>query len=208
MSDAEDESKMSSFSYTRFFLLACVATSAGSEVVTDALPETRPSTQPITESVTGVAPQVSAVARVYRQMEATTKKPVYVDPVLATMCKTASPEQIEAARKRSGPHTMSAVMIYMNPPAADAFWHKSAPYPVGSVVVKEKSGAGERSDAGVGGMIKRAPGYDAANGDWEYFYFEDPAKIDSGRIASCVQCHAGAAATDHVFGGWSKPEGD
>ncbi len=150
----------------------------------------------------GLKTQVGDVARDYKQMEAMTKKPVYVDPVLATMCKTASLKQIEAARKRSGPHTMSLVMIYMNPPAAAAFSRQSAAYPVGAIVVKEKSG----TDAGVGGMIKRPPGFDAANGDWEYFYFEDPAKIAEGRIASCIQCHAGAAATDHVFGGWSKPK--
>ena len=55
---------------------------------------------------------------------------------------------------------------------------------------------------GVGGMIKRAPGYDPAHGDWEYFYFEKPEKIERGRIATCVKCHAYAHTTDHVYGTW------
>ena len=53
-------------------------------------------------------------------------------------------------------------------------------------------------------MVKRAPGYDPEHGDWEYFYFEDPAKIEQGKIQSCVRCHAGAKATDHVFGTWER----
>jgi hypothetical protein len=89
-------------------------------------------------------------------------------------------------------------------------------YPVGAVIVKEKQrlepdGGGQvtgqegsvASD-GVGGMIKRLAGYDPEHGDWEYFYFEDPTKVEQGKIASCVECHRGAAATDYVFGGWAE----
>jgi hypothetical protein len=80
--------------------------------------------------------------------------------------------------------------------------------------VKEKKALGYRSTTqpqqmakandGVGGMIKRGAGYDSAHGDWEYFYFEDARKIESGRISSCVQCHTGAANKDYVFGGWAS----
>ena len=58
------------------------------------------------------------------------------------------------------------------------------------------------SPAGVGGMIKRPAGYDPEHGDWEYFYFEQPTKIEHGRIASCVQCHAAAKSSDFIFGSW------
>jgi hypothetical protein len=77
--------------------------------------------------------------------------------------------------------------------------------------VKEKAGRTYQTDFtksetthnGVGGMVKRPPGYDPEHGDWEYFYFEDPAKIESGKIGSCVACHAGAGQ-DHVFGSWAR----
>lgn len=104
----------------------------------------------------------------------------------------------------------------MNEQAAETFGKPQPAYPVGAIVVKEKhrsSGATTRADRssavdsftvdGVGGMIKRPPGYDPAHGDWEYFYFEDPRHIEAGRMASCVQCHAAAADRDHVFGGRS-----
>ena len=53
-------------------------------------------------------------------------------------------------------------------------------------------------------MIKRAPGYDPANGDWKYFYFEDGSAVESGRIAPCIACHRGASDRDFVFGDWAR----
>jgi hypothetical protein len=53
-------------------------------------------------------------------------------------------------------------------------------------------------------MVKRAPGFDSAQGDWEYFYFDDPSKIESGRMASCIECHRTAKQTDYVFGLWAN----
>lgn len=45
---------------------------------------------------------------------------------------------------------------------------------------------------------------DAKLGDWEYFYFEDLAKIESGKIASCVNGHEGVKDRDHVFKRWAE----
>jgi len=52
---------------------------------------------------------------------------------------------------------------------------------------------------GVGGMIKRAPGFDAEHGDWEYFYADKTAGFSTGRLANCIDCHAGAKRKDYVF---------
>lgn len=160
------------------------------------------------------SPVVADIARSYRRLEAMTKEPVLVDRKLAMLCVGVSQQQVEEAQKQSGPHADTSVSIFMNEPAAVAFRQSSTTYPVGSVIVKEKHGLSYRPAGGlqktaqihdgVGGMIKRAPGFDSAHGDWEYFYFEDASKIESGKIASCVQCHSGAAKTDHVFGGWAR----
>ena len=159
------------------------------------------------------SPRVADIARDYRQLQSMTKEPVYVDPGLAMLCRGATTSDVEKARKRSGPHAHTAVRIYMNELAANAFQQRSTAYPVGSVVVKEKTALSYHSEGheqtltkphdGVGGMIKRPRGFDAAHGDWEYFDFEDPSRIESGKIASCVQCHDGASTRDHVFGGWA-----
>ncbi len=50
----------------------------------------------------------------------------------------------------------------------------------------------------------RAAGGPHANGDREYFYFEDASAVESGRIAPCIACHRGAADRDFVFGDWAR----
>jgi hypothetical protein len=142
-----------------------------------------------------------------------TTAPVRVSPELAILCVPATREHVDLEIKRSGPHAHTMVRIYMNDLAAETFRASKNDYPVGSIVVKEKIAGGYMSELqspdntgasnGVGGMIKRPAGYDPDHGDWEYFYADDTAKIESGRIASCVNCHQGAAPTDYVFGTWS-----
>ena len=51
-------------------------------------------------------------------------------------------------------------------------------------------------------MIKRESGFDSENGNWEYFYFETIDNVESGRMASCIECHAKAKGRDFVFGSW------
>jgi hypothetical protein len=158
-------------------------------------------------------PDVQQVAATYGSLKSMTKEPVFVDPGLAMLCRGATQAEVEMARKTSGPHAHTAVSIFMNDLAAGAFGKPNARYPVGSIIVKQKKaleywsatqpGEMAASNDGVGGMIKRPAGYDPAHGDWEYFYFEDARKIESGRINSCVRCHSGAANNDYVFGGWA-----
>ena len=175
-------------------------------------------------------PTCEEVAAAYPRYQRITDKAVFVNPELAMLCRGASQQEVEAARGQHGPHANTAVLIYMNDAAAEAFRAKATLYPAGSVIVKRKQVLGFRDQAGewvndrdngVGGMIKRAAGYDPAHGDWEYFYFDrpsgaftagtatfkatPPAKLESGRIASCVGCHAAAARTDRVFGTWVDP---
>jgi hypothetical protein len=161
----------------------------------------------------GTLVTVSGIAKGYTNYHKITDHEVYVNPLLAMLCRGATQAEVEAAREKDGPHANTAILIYMNDLAADAFGKGSKPFPVGSVVVKRKTILGYRDNSGnygihgengVGGMVKRAPGYDPAHGDWEYFYFDNPAKIQSGRIDSCVKCHETAKGKDYVFGTWKE----
>ena len=180
-------------------------------------------------ATSGAQPTCAEVAEDYPRYQQITKQAVQVNPELAMLCVGVSQKQVEAARAKDGPHANTAVLIYMNDPAAATFNAKAKSYPVGSVVVKQKMIEAYRdehgdygvhgSPQGVGGMIKRAAGFDPEHGDWEYFYFEGevrsvsgaafayekPRQIESGRIASCVGCHAAAKGTDYVFGTWADP---
>src|SRR5687768_8163216 len=81
---------------------------------------------------------VQEVAAGYTKLKSMTKEPVYVDARLASLCRGASQEEVEAARKKFGPHAHAAISIYMNDLAADAFAGSIKPFPVGSIIVKEK----------------------------------------------------------------------
>ena len=163
-----------------------------------------------TFSVAYPGPPVSMIAEHYTNYVKVTPREVLVNPELAMLCNGVSQEAVEAARKKYGPHANAAILIYMSRPAALAFRDGVVPYPVGAVIVKEKmigsyidnNGSFHSEKNGGGGMVKRAPGFDPAHGDWEYFYFEDPAKIKNGKISSCVKCHESAKTTDYVFGTW------
>ncbi len=160
------------------------------------------------------SPKVTDIATSYTNYHKITAQEVFVNPELAMLCMGVTTGQMAEARKKHGPHAHTAILIYMNDPAAKSFTNRTQPYPVGSVIIKHKSlltyfdskgnDLPQPADNGVGGMIKRAPGYDPAHGDWEYFYFEKPEKIESGRIASCVDCHTSAKEKDYVFGSWQK----
>jgi hypothetical protein len=183
----------------RFMLTAALIASvylagcATRDEVTAAQPQPAASTR--AASIAATAPDVHDIATRYASLKLMTKQPIAVSPGLSTLCKSAAVPDVAA---QYGPHANGTVRIFMNDLAAGAFAQPGT-FPVGSVIVKEK----QPSKFGVGGMIKRPPGYDSDHGDWEYFYFEDPAKLDSGKLTSCAQCHERAAKTDYVFGEWA-----
>lgn len=161
-------------------------------------------------------PSVSEIAAGFTNYQPITKSVVYINPELAMLCRGASKEEVESARVKFGPHANTGILIYMNKLAADAFATNASAFPIGAVIVKQKKIHGYtdkdgkrvyEADTGVGGMVKRLAGYDPKHGDWEYLYFEDTKKIESGRIASCVQCHSSAKDRDYVFGTWRKTGG-
>ena len=141
----------------------------------------------------------------YRDFTRLTKHPHLVAPLTATLCTTLSHAVVEREKRTTGPHYRTSIHLYANPAAIAAVNGQLPQFPVGSVIVKEKlADAGKVS--GVGGMIKREAGYDASNGDWEYFYYGNPGEFSSGRIRSCIECHRAAKSTDYVYSVWSLPK--
>lgn len=159
-------------------------------------------------------PSVAAIAKNYAKLTRMTREPVYVDPNLVVLCRGANSVDVAKAAEKAGPHANTQITVFMNESAAQAFRAGSKSYPVGAVIVKEKTNGGHydlekkktvlRGVHGAGGMIKRAPGFDPEHGDWEYFYFDDIKKLESGRLRSCIDCHTKAAATGYVFGDWQQ----
>lgn len=131
---------------------------------------------------------------------------------LIELCAPPRKSTIREEQKKYGPHANTSILVYMNDLASAAYEAKQDRYPPGAVVVKQKQIHGyhdpelkkwvQRAELGVGGMIKRQPGYDSKHGDWEYFYYEDDGKMETGRITTCIACHASARDRDYVFGDW------
>ena len=133
----------------------------------------------------------------YLKYELMTPRPVGIDIALLESCVQFKPDE------RHDPHRNGFVSVFMNALAASAYRDSTA-YPAGSIIVKRKEPMGGQGLA-FGGMIKRAAGYDAANGDWEYFTGTPERGYRSGRLEECGDCHVRAQDTDYVFGDWSIP---
>ena len=142
----------------------------------------------------------STVFTFYRSFRLLTPTPIYVSPELAELCTTsASPVASANEVRRAGPHAEARINLYANDGAVGGVESVARfRYPQGSIIVKEKIDPVGQVLA-VGGMVKRASGYDEANGNWEYFYADKAQTFVSGRIGSCVACHAKTKATDYVY---------
>jgi hypothetical protein len=145
------------------------------------------------------------VGSFYREFTRLTKEPRLISPSFGAYCSLETKLAMDARDASFGPHIARALHIYANPAAADAIPTKAAEFPVGAVIVKEKLKLGKRGRyyfSEVGGMIKRAKGYDSANGDWEFFFYTPGGEFSTGKIANCIDCHSGGKR-DHVFSLWS-----
>lgn len=133
----------------------------------------------------------------YKSFKRLTPVPIFVPAAFAADC-THFVVSEHAEQERAGPHANVPVNLFVNPQAEKAIGQKLALFPEGVIIVKEKLGKNEAVSA-VGGMIKRAAGFDPKNGDWEYFYATQSGGFATGRLENCSACHAKAAAADHVF---------
>jgi hypothetical protein len=96
------------------------------------------------------------------------------------------------------------LQIYGNGLARQAYQQKSAQAPAGAVFVNEKTVSGKIDAIGV--MVRRAAGFDAAHGDWEYFFASQWGDFRSGRLDDCIACHRQAKSPDYVFYPGAKPK--
>lgn len=160
----------------------------------------------LTVSLLAAEPPVvtrESAATFYRSFQRLTASPRYVAPLTALLCRMPAKETFDREQAITGPHTRVSVHLYVNAEAATAIADRAAEFPANAVIVKEKLGP-NNTVADIGGMIKRAPGYDPANGDWEFFFHAADGAFASGKLANCIECHNGGKR-DHVFSAWTIP---
>jgi len=137
----------------------------------------------------------------YRDFVRLTAHARYVAPATSVLCRAPTAAMVAQDKKALGPHYQAQIHVYASPEAVAALRQNAAALPEGSVLIKEKLGAKDAVTE-VGGMIKRAPGFDPAAGDWEYFFHDADGKFTTGQaLANCADCH-NAALKDHVYSAW------
>lgn len=104
--------------------------------------------------------------------------------------------------KGSSPHVTARIWYSSN--VKDLVSKSEFEVPEGTVSIKEFDMTGDGTKTGIAVMIKKAAGYDAANGDWYYDMRDTAGNVTAeppaGKIAMCIQCHAAYEATDYLGG--------
>jgi len=144
----------------------------------------------------------------YHSFAPQTPEPVSVSGYIFGLCRSPTLPETEFLQSIHGDGRY--LQDWANPLAAQALVSHAPTFPAGAVIVKEKY-AGPKAVkpdlVAIGLMIKRAPGFDPAHGDWDYAYYEPALGIVQTEEQStyCATCHAGAAATDFVYVDGLKP---
>jgi hypothetical protein len=126
-----------------------------------------------------------------------TKERVVIHGQLAVDCrKPDPPNHVELIGT-----LQAAIEVYVTPEGFASFVEPQTPFPVGTIVLKEKFAAAEaKSPELYTGMLKREKGYNPKCGDWEFFTLTGDRKAITarGRINSCMDCHQQYAKSDYV----------
>ncbi|AIE86300.1 cytochrome P460 family protein [Fimbriimonas ginsengisoli] len=148
----------------------------------------------------------------YRTWQCVTPRPVDMTPSIAMSC--IGPATWD---RSPNPHFQYVFKVYVNQLGKAALADpKHGPFPVGSIIVKEKYEVRQGQDRWrerelpkgakpvlLTAMIKRPNGFDRANGDWQYMALSGDMKSRSTTgISYCSACHATQVKHDYVFGSY------
>jgi hypothetical protein len=141
----------------------------------------------------------------YKKWKKANPKPVRLMTSFDLLCRGISQKELSEQRGKT-PHFDRHITVYVNTVGEKAMM-KGGAFPVGSVIVKEKSNSAAPLEAWDGRvvlstvMIKREAGYNPACGDWQFAAINaDATKTDGdGKLESCMKCHKEQAKKDYVF---------
>ena len=112
-------------------------------------------------------------------------------------------DQLEMAHDAKNPAVTRYIFVKDN-----AKRKSDGQYPIGTIIAKQ-SRLADGSLVGVAtAMVKRAKGFSPNAGNWEWFVLEPKTgaiiknpqgKIQRGKIAMCITCHADGESNDFTF---------
>ncbi len=143
----------------------------------------------------------------YKSWHLATLTPVAMSPAVSELCMAKVPSH--TLRHPPNPHMPSYFQVYVNPIGKEAFLDKSKPFPVGTMILKEKLAGSSKVGLDelvkqtpelVTAMVKRVPGFDPDNGDWQYVVLlGDASKATTEGLKHCAACHASRKSQRFVF---------
>jgi hypothetical protein len=147
----------------------------------------------------------------YRTWQPQTPEPVAISAYIFGLCRLPTLPEMEFLESEHGDGRY--LQDWANAQAEAGIARRGAPpFDPGSVIVKEKyvtTGTGPELVA-IAMMIKREPGFQPAQGDWDYAYYEPELGVIQTKAQSdyCSGCHIAAAESDFVFVDGLQPGGD
>lgn len=129
--------------------------------------------------------------------------PYFVSSRVAIQC-AAPPTPADLEReKKENPHMRTFITVYVNNIGRKEMFEANPKFPVGSIIVKEKSETeGDGSKPVLYTIMrKREAGYNPTVGDWEFSVVGANGKElqASGKLDNCQTCHVGRGERDFVF---------
>ena len=141
----------------------------------------------------------------YRSWAKANPKPVRLVTSFDLLCRGISQQELKEQRAIT-PHFDRHITVYVNKIGEKAMMTGEV-FPVGSVIVKEKSNSASPIETWDGKvvlstvMIKREHGYNPTCGDWQFSVINaEVTKTDGdGKLESCMKCHREQAKKDFVY---------
>jgi Cytochrome P460 len=137
----------------------------------------------------------------YKNWAKVNPKPLKLATPLDALCRM--PRDRDLIETSSNPHRQKYFTVYVNKIGQKAMMTEKKPnFPVGSVIVKEKTLAEDSSSPELlTVMIKHKKGFNPETGDWEYMVVNGAAtKIEGrGNLENCHTCHIYNKENDYIF---------
>jgi hypothetical protein len=144
-------------------------------------------------------PKIPAIKN-YRKWNLANAEPHFVAAPQAIMC---APAGVSSQRSIANPHEDKWIRVWVNEAGRIPLLQQKTPvFPRGAVIVKEKlAEKTSKKPELLTVMIKRDKGFDAKNGDWEYYVMNgDATEVHSGgKLQNCQNCHIPQKENGYVF---------
>jgi len=119
-----------------------------------------------------------------------------MDAIAAISCVYISPPS------PNDPHAKFYISVFVNDKGLETMKKDvPGPFPVGSMIVKQKFREQNKQPELLTMMIKREAGFDPKFGNWEYLVATGDGKsiFGRGKLEQCQGCHVSMAKQDYVY---------